>query len=381
MRVPRPVITNNIRAASMLLTALAVAVVLGFGAFVTLRPIFHSSGVVPDERTFLPTSTPGEPDTAFASSEPATQSPAGPAEPSAPPLEPTATVDVPSTPTPEPAIEEKLKPTPTIPLPPTATPIATPSRVPPTLPPTGGLKAVVIVGPSGETEANLIRAEEFAKKAESYGMDVRRVYTPNATWAEVLANAQGANLVFYYGHGNGWPSIYGSFQERTKNGFGLDGYRGGGHESLTYYGADFIAKKIKLAPNAVVALSHLCYSAGNAEPGLPIPTWEVALERVDNYANGFLAAGAGVVFAYGTGSVTPIVDALFKTNKTMDEIFMTPGIRPRAYYGFTGWDDRYFTSTRTPGSVNHLDPGATEGFLRAISGNLSLTTAQWKAGR
>jgi hypothetical protein len=243
------------------------------------------------------------------------------------------------------------------------------------------LKAVVIVGPTGgETATNLERGEEFALRAEAHGMDVRRVFYPNATWKNVLANVQGANLVAYFGHGNGWPSPYGSFQEGTKNGLGLDGHDGGTESETTYYGANLIRQNIKLAPNAVVVLSHLCYSAGNAEPGMPLPTEDVAVQRVDNYASAFLSVGARTVFAYGTGSATAIVDGLFARDRTMDDIFMTRGRKKQPYYGFVGWQDRYFDSARMLGFRSHLDPGQTEGYLRAISGDLQMTTTQWATG-
>ena len=127
-----------------------------------------------------------------------------------------------------------------------------------------------IVGPSNETEQNLKDGEEFAQRAEKYGMVVRRVYHPHATWANVVANIQGANLVAYFGHGNGWPSPYGPFQERTKNGLGLDSYDGAPTTDMRYYGAALIRRHVELAPNAIVALNHLCYSAGNGEPGMEI---------------------------------------------------------------------------------------------------------------
>ncbi|HSH21182.1 MAG TPA: hypothetical protein VK992_01015, partial [Candidatus Caenarcaniphilales bacterium] len=51
------------------------------------------------------------------------------------------------------------------------------------------LKAVIIVGPThGFTPSFLERGEALAKSAESYGMDVRRVFHPNATAERVLAN-------------------------------------------------------------------------------------------------------------------------------------------------------------------------------------------------
>jgi hypothetical protein len=243
-----------------------------------------------------------------------------------------------------------------------------------------GLRAVLIVGPSGETKTNIDRANEFAAKAESYGMVVTKIYAPCATWDRVRDASQGANLVAYWGHGNGWPSPYGSglAGETTKDGFGLNYNCNDSMTATHYYGAAYIRDQIRLAPNSVVVLSHLCYSAGNAEPGLPIPTYDVAFQRVDNHANGFLVAGAKAVFAYGTGDAAMILDGLFKGTKSMDDIFMTPGREPRPYYGWTGYNPKYKASSRVPGNTMHLDPGVTEGFLRAITGNLAYTTAEWR---
>jgi hypothetical protein len=241
------------------------------------------------------------------------------------------------------------------------------------------MKVVVIVGPSGDTENDLVRGEAFAQEAESFGMNVTRIYHPHATWDAVVAASQGANILAYFGHGNGWPSPYPPFQEKTKDGFGLDTIDGADVTNVTYYGGDQIRKKITLAPNSIVVLSHLCYSAGNGEPGMAIPDWTTAWQRVDNSAAAFLYAGARDVFAIGTGSTVPIVDGLMSTNKTMDEIFMTPGARPSAYYGFVGWDDQYADSVRMPGNQMHLDPDKIGGFERAITGDLSFNAADWRA--
>ena len=59
-----------------------------------------------------------------------------------------------------------------------------------------------------------------------------------------------------------------------------------------YFGEASI-ENLQLAPNAVVVFSHLCYASGNTEPGLPEGSRGDAIQRVDNYASGFLRAGAG----------------------------------------------------------------------------------------
>ncbi len=78
-------------------------------------------------------------------------------------------------------------------------------------------RAVIIVGPSsGSTGEYLAEGRLFAKQAERAGMRVTRVFHPRATWARVRPALQGANLVVYFGHGNGWPSPYAPFQETPR---------------------------------------------------------------------------------------------------------------------------------------------------------------------
>jgi hypothetical protein len=242
------------------------------------------------------------------------------------------------------------------------------------------LKAVVIVGPTAElTTQNLTHGEAIAQLAEKFGMEVRRVFHPYATWDNVLANIQNANLVVYLGHGYGWPSPWG-FSEKSQNGFGLNPIEGGARNQVKYYGARQIVANVRLAPNALVLLDHLCYAAGNGEAGMVIPSWSVAQQRVDNYAAGFLAAGAHGVFAYSYQTFDATVKALFKTDRTMASLFTTPGAYPRPLYGYVGWDARQLESIRTPGTINWLDPHEKQGFLRAFSGDPAMTAADWRAG-
>ena len=240
-------------------------------------------------------------------------------------------------------------------------------------------KAVFIVGPTnGLTDSNLADAEKMAQQAEAEGMEVRRVFFPHATWDNVLANIQGANLVVYMGHGYGWPSPYTKqLTESRQNGMGLNTFDGSGKADYRYYGATPIRENIRLAPNAIVYLNHLCYAAGNAESGMAIPSEELARERVDNFANGWLAAGARAVFAYSWNQKLNHSRALMQTNQTMDELFMTPA--KGGPNGFIGWRNNRFASQRIPGAMNHLDPHPNHGYYRALSGDLNMTAAEWRA--
>ena len=127
--------------------------------------------------------------------------------------------------------------------------------------------------------------------------NVVKVYSPDATWPNVKAALQGASVVVYLGHGNGWPSIYrDALYPPTQNGFGLNPHAGAA-DSHQYFGEEQIGDEIKLAQDAVVIFSHLCYASGNTEPGLAEGTLAQAQQRVDNYAAGFFRAGAGAVIA------------------------------------------------------------------------------------
>jgi flagellar hook assembly protein FlgD len=245
------------------------------------------------------------------------------------------------------------------------------------------LKMVVIVAPAGsQTSADLADAEALAQLGESYGLDVRRVFFPHATWDNVMANIQGANLVAYMGHGYGWPSPYTKvLTESRQDGVGLNSFDGSSTTQFTYYGATVLRDNWVLAPNAIVWLNHDCYTSGNGEPSMAIPSWDVARQRVDNFASGFLAIGAGAVFAFEWQRFNKSLQLLMTTDDTMAQIFETPGAKPTGMWGWVGWDPRKFDSVRTPGAMNYLDPDPKDGFLRAVTGDLSMTAADWAQGQ
>jgi flagellar hook assembly protein FlgD len=225
-------------------------------------------------------------------------------------------------------------------------------------------KAVIIVGPVGSVQSSyLADGAHIADVAASYGMDVRRVFHPHATWANVLANIQGASIVVYLGHGNGWPSPYAPFQTTTKDGFGLNA--SDGSSTVKYYGEGPIAAAVHLAPNAVVILNHACYTTGASEPGMAPPTPAVAMQRVDNFGAGFLRVGARAVFAFGGQDPASVIRDLMTTHRTIDGIFTGSG-----YNG--GWDIR-FPSLRTPGYDVHLDPAGSSTYYRSVVGDLGMT--------
>jgi flagellar hook assembly protein FlgD len=235
-------------------------------------------------------------------------------------------------------------------------------------------KVVVIVGPVGSLTAHYkADANAIAAEARRYTSDVIKIFTPDATWAKVKAAAQGANILVYLGHGNGWPSVHGPFQTVTKDGLGLDPGTGADSTRTVYYGEDYIRGSIRLAPNAVVLLYHLCYASGNTEPGYATGSFSDARLRVDNYGAGFIGAGARAVFAEGHPAhpATYYLRQLFTTNRTMESVFRAG---PTAHRNVLGPYD----SQRIPGLRFLLDPDSPTptGFYRSLIGDLSLTASQ-----
>ena len=69
------------------------------------------------------------------------------------------------------------------------------------------IKVAIVVGPVGSmTDYYRGLADDAAAVARRSSDDVVTVYTPNATWPRVRRALQGASIVVYLGHGNGWPS-------------------------------------------------------------------------------------------------------------------------------------------------------------------------------
>lgn len=234
------------------------------------------------------------------------------------------------------------------------------------------IKVVVVVGPVGSSTSNYIyNAKKYAALARGYGANVIEIYSPNATWSKVKAAAQGANLLIYLGHGNGYPSPYGSFQRYTKDGFGLNRVAGDGNYNTKYWGEYYIDRDIQMAPNAVVILNRLCYASGNSEWGSANPTKSTAIKRIDNYGAGFLRAGAKAVFAEAIESAAYTIKALFTSDRTTDSIFMS---HPDA----SGVRDFYFWSVRTSGYKAHSDPPKAGKYWRSLIG-VSLKAATWRA--
>ena len=235
-------------------------------------------------------------------------------------------------------------------------------------------KVALIVGPVGGLTARYrALANDAAEVAQAAGAEVVKVYSPNATWPAVKSAVTGASIVVYLGHGNGWPSRYrSSLYPPTQNGFGLNPVAGGDDSTHQYFGEKAVGQ-LRFASNAVVVLSHLCYASGNTEPGLAEGTADEAVQRVDNFAAGFLRAGARAVVAEAYLGPAYYVKALLRGSSSVEQIWAAS---PTA----NGNHRITVASARTPGYAVRLDPErASSGFVRSLVAK-GLTAAELRAG-
>ncbi len=229
---------------------------------------------------------------------------------------------------------------------------------------TSTAKVVIIVGAThGATAGYRSNADAAYAEAIKYTSHVTKVYSPNATWTKVKAAVSGANIVIYFGHGNGWPSPY-SYDPTytTKDGMGLNAdLNGDGKLSdyeNKYYGEPYMAQ-LHLAPNAIVLLHNLCYASGNSEPGGAAPSVSTARQRIDNYGSGFIKGGARAVIADGHMGPANYLAGLFTTGQSILDLW-------RSMPNYHGHESS-FASTRSPGYMDYSDPdNATSSFYRSL---------------
>jgi flagellar hook assembly protein FlgD len=237
---------------------------------------------------------------------------------------------------------------------------------------TSTAKVVIVVGAThGATAGYRQNADAAYAEAIKYTSRVTKVYSPNATWAKVKAAAAGANIIIYFGHGNGWPSPY-TYDPTytTKDGMGLNSdLNGDGKLSdyeNKYYGEPYMAQ-LGLAPNAIVMLHNLCYASGNSEPGGAAPTVTVARQRIVNYAAGFLKGNAEAVLADGHMGPASYLRGLFTTGQSILDLWRSA---PN-YHNH----ESSFASSRSPGYTAYSDPdNATSSFYRSLVVKPGLTT-------
>lgn len=221
-----------------------------------------------------------------------------------------------------------------------------------------GEKVAIIVGPVGSLTTSYRNwADDVAEVAAAAGATVVKVYSPNATWPNVRAAVNGAHVVVYFGHGNGYPNPYGSTEltDRT-NGWGLntattngdaDSWSAGtlvycGEKALlgTLTASDGLAQRthcaggpITPAPGFTMVYAQAHYAPGFGErysQSTPITTLSEAQQRVRNYSYPVLARGAGAFFATAYGDADAIVGRVLRQpNTSYGDLF-------RAGEGYSG---------------------------------------------
>jgi hypothetical protein len=160
------------------------------------------------------------------------------------------------------------------------------------------IKVAFIVGPMGSstTSWNRQHADQLASQAVALGATVAKAYSPNATYAKVRAAVAGANIIIYYGHGNGFPNPYSTtLHPDRNNGWGLNTTTTHGdadswsNHTLVYCGEKALEGKltstdgadqrkycaggaIAPAPGFVMIYIGSCYTAGGNENGRPAAT-------------------------------------------------------------------------------------------------------------
>jgi len=225
-------------------------------------------------------------------------------------------------------------------------------------------KVVLVVGATHATTPTYRAWMEVTYRAvRQYTSNVLRIYSPNATWSAVKSAMAGASIVVYMGHGNGFPNPYVTFpRPDVQNGMGLNAVAGQGDSNTKYYGESYM-DDVRLAPNAVVILSHNCYASGNSEPGNPEPSLSVAKARLDNFAAGFIRAGARAVIADGHGDPDPYITALFTTRQTIEQIWRAAPDRHDNVFTFASVRSSGYTAFSDP---DHASGSTYTGFYRSL---------------
>ena len=214
-----------------------------------------------------------------------------------------------------------------------------------------GEKVAIIVGPVGSlSDQYRTMANKVATAATAAGAIVVKAYSPNATWAKVRDAVAGANVIVYFGHGNGYPNPYGSTELTDRsNGWGLNRTTTNGDSdnwstTMAYCGekallgtltaGDGAAQRqycggvasggIAPAANFTMVYAQAHYAPGFGErytPETPLTTLNEAQQRVRHYSDPILKLG-GTFIATAYGDADQIVTrVLTQPNTAFADIF------------------------------------------------------------
>ena len=198
-------------------------------------------------------------------------------------------------------------------------------------------RVAIIVGPVGSLTDNYrARGDRVAAAARAAGATVIKVYSPRATFARVLDAVRGANIVVYFGHGNGYPNPYSRTENTDRvNGWGLNrttthGDSDNWSTNMVYCGqaalrgrlsaSDGPAQRryckggpIRPAHGFVMIYGQAHYTAGFGEryrKSDPLTSLMKARQRVRNYSFPIFALGGSAYFASAYGDQASLVARL-----------------------------------------------------------------------
>ena len=214
-----------------------------------------------------------------------------------------------------------------------------------------GEKVAIIVGPVGSLTPTYIGyANEAAAAASAAGANVVKAYSPKATWAKVKAAVNGADVIVYFGHGNGYPNPYGSNELTDRsNGWGLNRTESNGHgdswsSTMVYCGEKALLGTLTSSDGAAqrqycggtsstgitpAADFTMIYAQAHYAPGFgeryvrstPKTTQHEAQQRVRHYSTPILKLG-GTYLATAYGDADEIVSrVLTRPNRAYADIF------------------------------------------------------------
>ena len=178
-----------------------------------------------------------------------------------------------------------------------------------------------------------------------------KVYSPNATWSNVRAAVNGANVIVYFGHGNGYPEPVRQRRVADRhNGWGLNRTTTNGDgdnwsTTMVYCGekallgtltaSDGAAQRqycgypdndgISPAPGFTMVYGQAHYAPGfgeRYEESDPMTTLSEARQRVKNYSMPVLQLGGGGFFATAYGDADEIVSrVLTQPSSSYGQVF------------------------------------------------------------
>ena len=153
--------------------------------------------------------------------------------------------------------------------------------------------------------------------------------------------ANGANVVIYLSHGNGWPAN--TYDQKYDEGR----LRAPAHRrrarNLKYCSGPYAGPRLRAGRRRVPASPR--YASGNSEPGA-WPSQSIARQRVDNYGAAFLAAGASAC-CLTAGRTSYYLRALFTQTESLIDLWRgAPNYHAH---------DIVFTPTRSTGT-GVMDP-------------------------